>query len=371
MLNRIPVERLQIFIQIEPFVALALATLGGWFFYTTFLKRISVRRHITLKHRFVKSTLYLGLAAAMAGLHWAVVYAGTNDYHLTRFINFMALIAFIILVTVAIRLAQIFVYLYLFFSNLRTGVPRLVANLFTLLFSSVLIAWLAAEVFNIHIATVLTTSAIFTIVLGLALQDTLGNLFSGVAMQIERPFQIDDWVEIQSGGETWTGQVYEVTWRATSLIGFTDQLIVIPNKTLAQSQITIFSHHHKSPMLTHKFRLRFETNIDEVKEVMLNAVRAVDEVLHEPSPKVLVTDVTESYIFIQVFFSLRDYGKKMEATDHVINNVLDSFRERKIKTGTNVIRAADWHEHHYTADIMAVDRESAPKSPSPNPQQMS
>lgn len=355
MLNRIPVERLQVFIQIEPYMALAFAALGAWLFYITFLKSISVRRHVTLRRRFVQSTLYLGLSAAMSGLHWAVVYAGTNDYHLTRFINFIALIAFIILVTVAIRLAQIFVYLYLFFSNIRTGVPRLIANLFTLLFSSILIAWLAAEVFNIHIATVLTTSAIFTIVLGLALQDTLGNLFSGVAMQIERPFQIDDWVEVQSGGENWIGQVYEVTWRATSLIGFTDQLIVIPNKTLAQSQITIFSHHHKSPMLTHQFRLRFEADIEEAKDVIMTAVRAVDEVLTEPAPKVLVTDITESYIFVKVFFSLRDYGKKIEATDHVINNVLEAFRERKIKTGTNVIRAADWHDHPYAADMIGGD----------------
>ncbi len=362
-MTKIPVDRIHIFIQLEPYLTLALAILGAWLFYSFLLKRISARRHITLRRRFVKTILYLTLSAMMAGFHWIMLESDIKDFYTLRFNNFIALIAFIVLVTVAIRLSQIYVYLYLFFSNIRTGVPRLIANLFTLLFSSVLIAWLAAEVFGIHLATVLTTSAIFTIVLGLALQDTLGNLFSGVAMQIERPFQIDDWVEIQSGGETWIGQVYEITWRATSLVGFTDQLIIIPNKTLAQSQITIFSHHHKSPMLTHQFRLRFESDIDEAKDAVMAAVKAVDEVLHDPPPKVLLTDVTESYIFIKVFFSLRDYGKKIEATDHVISNVLEAFASKKIKTGTNVIRAADWPDDRFSIQAEVPPQATTPTGP--------
>jgi small-conductance mechanosensitive channel len=343
MLTKLPIDRIEIFIQLEPYIFLGLGTLGAWFFYTAFLKKISARRHTTLKRRFVKTLLYLGLSAIMAGFHWFMADAQT-DYYTSRFVNFMGLTAFIVLVSVAIRIAQIFVYLYLFFSNLRTGVPRLVANLFTLLFSCVLIAWLAAEVFNFHIATVLTTSAIFTIVLGLALQDTLGNLFSGVALQIERPFQIDDWVEIQSGGETWTGQVYEVTWRATSLVGFTDQLIVIPNKTLSQSQITIFSHHYKTPLLTTQFRLRFETNVEEAKKAILEALRGIDEVLLEPPPRVYLTEVNEHHIIVKVFYSLRDYGKKIEAGDHVISSVLEVFQSKGIKTGTNIIRGGSWQE---------------------------
>jgi len=343
MLTKLPIDRIEIFIQLEPYLILGIATLGAWFFYKVFLKKISARRHNTLNKRFVKTILYLVLSAIMAGFHWFMINAQT-DYYISRFVNFMGLTAFIVLVSVAIRLSQIYIYLYLFFSNLRSGVPRLMANIFTLLFACILIAWLAAEVFNFHIATVLTTSAIFTIVLGLALQDTLGNLFSGVALQVERPFQIDDWVEIQSGGETWTGQVYEVTWRATSLVGFTNQLIVIPNKTLAQSQITIFSHHYKTPMLTQQFRLRFETNLEEAKKAILDALRRVDEVLMDPPPMVYLTEVDASFILVKVFYCLRDYGKKIEAGDHVIASILETFHARGIKTGNNLIRGGSWHE---------------------------
>jgi small-conductance mechanosensitive channel len=248
--------------------------------------------------------------------------------------------------------AQIYIYLYLFFSNIRTGVPRLIANLLTLLFSTIVISWLSAEVFNVHLATVLTTSAIFTIVLGIALQDTLGNLFSGVALQIERPFKLDDWVEIQSGGETWVGQVYDITWRATSMIGFNDQLIVIPNKTIAQSQLTIFSHQHKSPRLFQQFRIRFETPIDEAKLALLEGVNAVDEVLSDPPPRVFVCDVTEAWVMMRVYYSLRDYGRKIEAADQVISSVLESLHIRGIYTGTNLTRVGTWFEESVPPLVM-------------------
>lgn len=352
MLRKLPIEKIEFFIQLEPFVTIALALFLSWFFYALFLRRISLRRHVTLKRRFAKTIIYLLMAAGMSAFHWGMLKAGIKDPHTLKFVNLMALLAFIVLVTVTIRLAQIYVYLYLFFSNIRTGVPRLIANLFTLLFSTIVISWLSAEVFNVHLATVLTTSAIFTVVLGIALQDTLGNLFSGVALQIERPFQLDDWVEIQAGGETWVGQVYEVTWRATSLIGFTDQLIVIPNKTIAQSQLTIFSHHHKSPRLYQQFRIRFETPIEEAKMAILEGVKSVDDVLDDPPPRVFVQDVTEAWVMMRVYYSLRDYGKKIEAADQVISNALQALHKRGIYTGTNLTRVGTWFEESVPHEVM-------------------
>src|SRR5262249_3832385 len=59
----------------------------------------------------------------------------------------------------------------------------------------------------------LTTSAVGAVVVGFALQDTLGNLFAGLAIQIEKPFRVGHWVAI---GDK-EGQVSEVTWRATKL----------------------------------------------------------------------------------------------------------------------------------------------------------
>ena len=334
---RLPIERIEYFIQFESFVVLIIALLLGWFFYKIFLRKISANRHASQRHRFIRTSTWMTLSILFALFHWGIVQATWTDYFTLKVANYAGLISFIILVTVVIRLAQIYVYLYLFFANMSKGVPRLIANLFTLLFSTFIIGWVAADVFGFNLATVLATSAIFTIVLGLALQDTLGNLFSGVALQIERPFQLGDWVEIHSSDEKWVGQIQEITWRATSLIGFSDELIVIPNKTIAQSQLMIFSERSKPARFSQTFRFKFDVDVMSAKQTMLESVKSVAEVLQDPEPRVLLIEVSESWVTMKVFYSIQDYGRKFRVGDLIIANILAAVKRKNLALATNTL----------------------------------
>lgn len=337
---RLPIERIEYFIQFESYVVLITALLLGWIFYKIFLRKISANRHASQKHRFTRTSVYLLISISMAMLHWGLVQATWTDYFTLKVANYIGLISFFILVTVVIRLAQIYVYLYLFFANMSKGVPRLIANLFTLLFSTFIVGWVAADVFGFNLATVLATSAIFTIVLGLALQDTLGNLFSGVALQIERPFQLGDWVEIHSGEDKWVGQIQEITWRSTSLIGFSDELIVIPNKTIAQSHLMIFSERGKPARFAQAFRFKFDVDIMAAKSAVLESVKSISEVMSEPEPRVLLLEVTESWVSMKVFYSIADYGRKYRVGDAIIANVLSSIKRKNLALATTTITLA-------------------------------
>jgi small-conductance mechanosensitive channel len=334
---QLPIDKIEYFIQMESFATLLTALVLGWIFYKIFLKKISEKRHLALKKRFFKTSMYLAISALLALTHWNVVLATWTSYHTLKVANYIGLLSFIILVTVLIRLAHIYIYLYLFLANMSVGVPRLIANLLTLLFSTFIISWIASDVFGFHIATVLATSAIFTIVLGLALQDTLGNLFSGVALQIERPFQLGDWVEIHNGNDKWVGQIQEITWRATSLIGFGDELIVIPNRTIAQSQLLIFSHLHKPARFSQVLRFKFDVSIADAKAAILEGVSTVPEILSDPEPRVLVMEVTESWVAMKVFYSINDYGSRYRTGDRVITNILESIRLKKLVMATSTL----------------------------------
>ncbi len=197
-----------------------------------------------------------------------------------------------------IKIAQIYVYLYLFFSNMTTGVPRLIANLFTFVFSFVfsffLFGLIGAHVFGLNLATVATTSAVFSLVLCIVLQDTLGNLFSGLALQIDRPFHINDWVEIHDGDQKWVGQIYEINWRATFLLSLADELVMFPNKTIGQSKIVILSHSLRPVRLNQVYRFAYDPPIDEAKATLLAGATGLPEVMADPGPATLVTEITES-----------------------------------------------------------------------------
>lgn len=336
----IPVEKIQYLLQLEAFAVLWALIPMAWLFYKLFLKGITEKRHANLRGRFFRTCVYFLITTVLAIAHWAFfknAYKSADEYLLVKFASYLTLFALTFGVISVVKIAQIYIYLYLFFANMSVGVPRLLANIFTLVFSLLLVSWIAADIFGFHLTAVLATSAVFSLVLGLALQDTLGNLFSGVALQIDRPFSIGDWVEIHNGSEKWNGQVQEISWRATTLMGFADELILIPNRLIAQSQLLNFSHLQKPARLNQAFRFRFDVNIPLARKSLLDGLASVPQVLSDPPPRTLITDVTESWITIKVFYSLEDYGMRYRTGDVIITNILDQIRKNNLALATPVL----------------------------------
>ena len=99
--------------------------------------------------------------------------------------------------------------------RLRRGfdAPTLVQNVFSIVaFSLLFLLIFSWEFPNANLGALFTTSAIFGVILGLALQDTLGNFFAGISLQADRPFQVGDVITV--GTQRHTGVVEEITWRA-------------------------------------------------------------------------------------------------------------------------------------------------------------
>ena len=327
----IPIEKIRPLISYEAFLTGGFFLVLAYVFYYFFLTKISERRHGQLRHRFFMTSMFVGISGLMAVIYWVLHWDHSENLILEKFQNYIGLLTLIFGAIGIIRVAQIYVYLYLFFSNISTGVPRLIGNLFTFLFSIFLFGIIGSAVFDLNIATVATTSAVFSLVLGLALQDTLGNFFSGLALQIDRPFQINDWVEIQDGDQKWIGQIQEINWRATFLLSFSDELIMFPNKAIAQSKIVILTHNLRPVRLNQVFRFTLDTDIDLAKKALLEGLEDFKEVLQSPAPNVLVTETNESWITMKAFYSIQDYGLRYRIGDAIIAKILSCIRVHKLK----------------------------------------
>jgi len=329
-MNNIPVEKIQNFASIEIHLFLFGVLALGFIFYKFFLKKISDKRHKSLQNRFKVTTRYLtlSLVTCLVLVLLQIQYAVASQVML----SFGYLFLLIILSIAFVKTTQIVVYLYLFFANMSHGVPRLLANMFTFFIAIILINIIATQLFEIHLSALLATSAVFSLVLGLALQDTLGNLFSGISLQIESPFQIGDWIEVHSKNEKWLGQVQEMNWRATFLTSFSDELIMIPNRTIAQSEILIISQGQKTIRISHVFRFAFDTDIDKAKAALLSGITEVKTgLLSDPPVRILVTDLNESWVVMKVFYSLADFSVRYRTGDLVISNMLQSLKKHNIK----------------------------------------
>lgn len=331
----IPLDKIQYLIHLEQFIVSFILIIFSFLFYKLFMKAISEKRHNNLKERFTKTTIFFILTAFISYVHWLIFNKSDADYFLIKIGSYLAVIALILGAITIIRIAQIYVYLYLFFSNMSHGVPRLVGNMFTFAFSLIIVGLIASNVFNFDLSAVLTSSAIFSLILGLALQDTLGNLFSGVALQIDKPFEIGDWLEIIQGDQRLIGQVQEITWRATYLLGFGDESILIPNRTISQSQMLIFSKNHRPPRFNQILKVEYGSDLDLVKTSIMEKLNQHDAILTDPEPRVLIMESNESWVTVKFFYSVTDYGLRYRIADQLLKSLLIDFSAKKIKLATN------------------------------------
>jgi len=327
----VPLEKIQHILGIETFALLWTIFPLCFLFYYLFLKKISPKRHHNLQIRFRQFPYYLGVATFLTIFHYGLIEYFPNNSLILKSASYLALAALLIGAVAIIKLSQIIIYLYLFFSNMSHGVPKLIANMFTFIFSLFILNMIASHVFQIHLVALLATSAVFSLVLGLALQDTLGNLFSGVALQIESPFKIGDWIEVNSGHDRMLGQVQEVTWRATFLLSFSDELIMIPNRMIAQSQIIIISQGSKNIRLNQVFRFPHDTDIEKAKSAILEGISEVEGIMTDPPVRILITETSESFLAIKAIYSLVDFSTRYRTGDKIISRVYASIKRNQLK----------------------------------------
>jgi small-conductance mechanosensitive channel/CRP-like cAMP-binding protein len=173
----------------------------------------------------------------------------------------------------------------------------------------------------------LTTSAVGAVVVGFALQDTLGNLFAGLAIQIEKPFRVGHWIEVSAHA----GQVQEITWRATKLRTKDGEFLIVPNSVVAKEAVLNYSEPTVSNCISVDVGSSYLTPPNEVKLAVLEAIANAPLALAAPAPQVLIKGFGDSAVDYQALFWIGDYGMEREARDQVRTNLWYTFRRRNLE----------------------------------------
>ena len=173
----------------------------------------------------------------------------------------------------------------------------------------------------------LTTSAVGAVVVGFALQDTLGNLFAGLAIQIEKPFRVGHWINV-AGRD---GEVQEITWRATKLRTKDGEFLIVPNAIVSKETVLNYSEPTVANAITVEVGGSYLTPPNDMKAAVIAAVHNAPLAIRAPEPKVLVSGFGDSAINYTVYFWVDDYGKEREARDQVRTNIWYEFRRRNLE----------------------------------------
>ncbi len=157
----------------------------------------------------------------------------------------------------------------------------------------------------------LTTSAVGALVIGLALQDTLGNLFSGLALQIEKPFFVGDWVRIAQ----LEGRVTEVTWRATKIRTRSGNFHIVPNTIISKDTIVNFTNPSRIMRVEKRIGFGYEIHPNKLKQVVLQTMSDIPEILTDPAPDVLLDEYSDFSINYRCRFWIDDFARSEAVMD--------------------------------------------------------
>jgi small-conductance mechanosensitive channel len=199
-----------------------------------------------------------------------------------------------------------------------------------------MVAWLAAvlialEQLNIDVTPILASATILTLVVGLALQETAGNLVSGMLMLLDKPFSKGDKVIVKGV----KGKVVDVGLMTTKIRTGNERLVVIPNTSLSGEVVENYAQGstlENPDSMNLRFRVR--TGLDEdaelVKEIMMKAVTDCEFTVDYVKTEVLLYDITETALVFRLDCWVNDYNNERKAKDWILIEILRKFKEEGI-----------------------------------------
>ncbi len=175
-----------------------------------------------------------------------------------------------------------------------------------------------AFVFGVRVGTLLATSGVIAIILGLALQNTLGDVFSGIALTLGRPYAIGDWVQLGDGTE---GRVVASNWRSTYLLTAAHNQMVLPNSVLAKQVLTNVSKPDENHQLMLSLRIVPTGRPRFVIDVMHDVLASCNSIVHDPPPSVVLVGIGATAIEVELYFQVKGPSRRGAARNEVIDLV--------------------------------------------------
>jgi small-conductance mechanosensitive channel/CRP-like cAMP-binding protein len=242
--------------------------------------------------------------------------------------RFLALAALIIFV---VRLVDAVVFDLLMRRRRDVVAPQLLRQIVSIAVYLLLFASALKTFFDYDVKTALTTGAVLAAVIGLALQDTLGNLFGGIAMHMEGSFNVGD--VLHSGD--YVGVVESVSWRATRMRGFNNQAIVLPNSVIARERLEVFP---RSRLTARVLPVSVDYNIPPatVIGILSQAAAHVDGVARDLPCFARVASFADSAVIYEIKYHTRDYSERDRIDADIRKAVWYALQRNKIAFATPI-----------------------------------
>jgi small-conductance mechanosensitive channel len=236
--------------------------------------------------RSLRGALALLGVAALAQWGSLVLHAGG------RWQEWAGVVVLLALGYLLARLALLVVFEWLLLQRVGIPVPRLARDLVALLLYVAVAAAVLRASLGIEVKALLATSAVLTVVIGLALQETLGSLLAGLALAWEKQVATGEWIEADGV----VGRVEELGWRSVAMRTRLGERIVIPNSRVARERLRVLGHGAEPVAVPVRVGVAYDAAPFAVREVLRRAAQDCPGVVDTPAPQVLTSEFADSAV---------------------------------------------------------------------------
>lgn len=244
-------------------------------------------------------------------------------------LNVIKLVLWSGLIILLIRVLSAAIFGLAFRLRRGTEAPSLIRNIFSLIAFTVLFFIAFSQIYpSVNLGALFTTSAIFGVILGLALQDTLGNLFAGISLHADNPFQVGDVITF-GPQQQFSGVVESITWRAVKIRTFQNKVVLVSNSNIAKEAIEVAPRDNRNARLV-LFNTRYRESPAKTIHIVREAVREAENVSPKIKPIVRIRALGDSSVDYEVKYWLDDYAKYNDTDALVRQRIWYAFRRAGI-----------------------------------------
>ena len=202
--------------------------------------------------------------------------------------------------------------------NTQRPIPQVLVNSISFIIYLIACFGIIAFVYNYKITSLLATSSVLAMIIGLAVKMNLAHIFSGIALNLERPFRIGDWVKI---GDFEEGKVTDINWRATKIYSRNRNILSIPNSVVAESLIVNFNYPNDLYKIISTIYIESQHDPKEIEQILLSSVEDIDNILLSPAPKVYIVELDKSLIKYNIICFSDNYQERCQIETNIQHKI--------------------------------------------------
>jgi small-conductance mechanosensitive channel len=252
----------------------------------------------------------LAFLAVAAAAQWVVRTARAGGH----WDEWAAAIVLLALGYLVMRLVLLLVFEWLLIRRFDLKVPRLARDLVGLVLYLLLAAAILRAALGLEVGTLLNSAALLTVVVGFALQETLGTLLSGLALTWEQKLVAGSWIEIDGI----VGEVQELGWRSLVLRTTLGERVMFSNSQVARTRVRILGEGDLAVAVPVRIGVTHEAAPHAVKEVLGQVAADLPLVLAHPAPRILVHEFADSAVVYECRLWTREPWRAADVTDEFL-----------------------------------------------------